>query len=89
MAVKISVRYAAICSLYLLLFSVNTVMGQSHEEAIPIGKSLTSQINCSKRAGGIEVYDATITLLRVIRGREAWDLLKKADAANKEPDPGR
>lgn len=89
MAVKISVRYAAICSLYLLLFSVNTVMGQSHEEAIPIGKSLTTQINCSKRAGGIEVYDATITLLRVIRGREAWDLLKKADAANKEPDPGK
>jgi hypothetical protein len=86
MAVKKTIRYAVICSLYLLFFSVNIVMGQSHEEATPIGKSITTQINCSKSAGGIEVYDATISLLEVVRGKDAWKLIKKADPSNKKPD---
>ncbi len=86
MALKISFRYIVIFSLCLLFFSGNIVMGQSHEEAIPIGKTITTQINCSKRAGGIEVYDATITLLEVVRGQKAWDILKKADASNRKPD---
>ena len=89
MADKKSVRNVVICSLFLIFFSVGIVTGQSHEEAIPIGKSVTTQINCSKRAGGIEVYDATITLLKVVRGQEAWNLIKKADTANKTPDPGK
>ena len=86
MAVKTSARYIALCSLCLLFFSISIVMAQSHEEAIPIGKSVNTQINCSKNAGGIEVYDATISLLEVLRGKEAWDLIKKADESSKKPD---
>ena len=89
MAGKKTVRNAVTGSLFLIFLSVGIVTGQSHEEAIPMGKSVTTQINCSKQAGGIEVYDATITLLKVVRGQEAWDLLKKADGSNKKPDPGK
>lgn len=86
MVVKISAKYIVLFSLCLFFFSVNNLMSQSHEEAIPIGKSVSTQINCSKSAGGIEVYDATISLLEVVRGKEAWKLVKKADASNKKPD---
>lgn len=86
MTVRISARYIALFSLCLFFFPVNIVVGQSHEEAIPIGKSVNTQINCSKRAGGIEVYDATISLLEVVRGKKAWNMLK-VTASNKEPEP--
>ena len=86
MAVKISARLIAVCLMCLIFSPVNYVMGQSHEEAVPIGKSVTIQINCSKRAGGIEVYDAAISLLEAVRGEEAWKLLQKADSSNKKPD---
>ena len=87
MPIKKSVRYAALSMICLLFISANIVSGQSHELAIPIGKSITTQINCSKRAGGIEVYDATIMLMSVVRGQKAWELIKKANAANSPPDP--
>jgi hypothetical protein len=88
MRIKISAELAAACSAFIIFFSVNIVMSQSHDEAIPIGKAIKTQINCSKRAGGIEAYDATITLLEVIRGPKAWKLLKKADHSNQKPDEG-
>jgi len=88
MKIKISARLSAACLAFIIFFSVNTVMGQSHDEAIPIGGSVKTQINCSKNAGGIEVYDATITLLEILRGPKAWKLLKKASDSNKKPDEG-
>ncbi len=39
-------------------------------------------------ATAIETYDARITVIEVVRGERAWDLLKKQDASNKEPDSG-
>ncbi len=88
MGIKKSAGLAAACAVLIVFLSADTVMCQSHEEAIPVGGSVTIQINCSKRAGGIEVYDATITLLEVIRGPEAWSLIKEANDANKKPDEG-
>ena len=77
---------ALVCLAFAIFFVANIALSQSHEEAIPIGGSVKTQTNCSKRAGGIEVYDATITLLEVIRGSKAWELIKKADSSNKKPD---
>lgn len=85
---KKSILFIAFCLAFTIFFAVNTAMGQSHEEAIPIGGAVKTQINCSKRAGGIEVYDATINLLEVIRGSKAWELIKKADGSNKKPGKG-
>lgn len=88
MRIKISAGLAVICLAFIIFLSADTVMCQSHDEAIPVGGSVNTQINCSKNAGGIEVYDATITLLEVVRGPKAWELLKKADDSNKKPDEG-
>ena len=85
---KKSTLFIAMCLTFAILFAADTSMGQSHEEAIPIGGKVKTQINCSKRAGGIEVYDATITLLEVVRGSKAWEPIKKADSSNKKPDEG-
>jgi len=82
-------RTAAIaCWALLMMFSVRTALSQSHESATPVGKSITTQINCSERAGGIEVYDGTLTLLDVVRGSKAWEMLQAADNSNKKPDDG-
>lgn len=88
MRIKISTGISAVCFLIFIFFSVSTVTGQSHEDAIPVGGSVKTQINCSKRAGGIEVYDATITLLEIQRGTRAFDLLKKPAKPVKDPDNG-
>jgi hypothetical protein len=86
MTVKLSIRHAVLYLLCLLFFFVGNAAGQSHEEAVPVGGSVSTQINCSKRAGGIEVYDATVTLLEIVRGDAAWKLIKEADPSNNKPD---
>ena len=86
MRIKLSVRNKIFClSLFSCLWA-GTVIGQSHEEAIPIGKTVTTQINCSNNPGGIEAYDATISLLEILRGTDALDLLKKADSSIMKPE---
>ncbi|MEJ2111307.1 MAG: hypothetical protein P8Z37_15625, partial [Acidobacteriota bacterium] len=72
----------------LMITPFNTANGQSHDIAIAIGKPVSVQINCSERAGGIEVYDATILIQEILRGAEAWELLQAADSSNKEPEEG-
>lgn len=78
----------AFASLTFLIFTAKTAVCQSHDTAIAVGKSVTTQINCSERAGGIEVYDGTITLLEIVRGPKAWERLKDADGSNPEPGAG-
>ncbi|MFC1839328.1 hypothetical protein ACFL1N_07100 [Thermodesulfobacteriota bacterium] len=85
---KTAAVLSAVFLAFAIFFAANTATGQSHEEAIPIGGSVKTQINCSKSAGGIEVYDGAITLLEVIRGSGAWGLIKKADGSNKKPGDG-
>ena len=67
---------------------IDTALCQSHDTAIAVGESVTTQINCDERAGGIEPYDATLAVMEITRGIEAWNALKAADGANKEPEAG-
>lgn len=73
-----------------LLWAVRADMAlcQSHDTATGIGEAITTQINCSERAGGIEPYDATVTVEEITRGAEAWSALSAADKANPEPEAG-
>jgi hypothetical protein len=88
MKYKIPGRIAIASVSLLFIISVPVVLSQSHDTAIPVGKSTRLQINCSERAGGFERYDATIALLEVVRGSKAWELLKAADSSNPEPETG-
>ena len=55
----------------------------------PVGTSATGTITFGDAySTAIEAYDAKITMIEVIRGGRAWDLLRKQDASNKEPDSG-
>ena len=72
----------------LLTVPVDPALCQSHETAITVGQPVTTQINCDERAGGIEPYDATITVEEMTRGAEAWNALQAADKANPEPEAG-
>lgn len=55
----------------------------------PIGTPATRTIALGDAyATAVETYDARITVIEVMRGERAWDLLKKQDASNREPDSG-
>lgn len=57
-------------------------------DPIPIGTAVKTEIHCGDSAGSMEPYDASITVLQVLRGNEAWNLLKEANPSNKQPQTG-
>jgi hypothetical protein len=36
----------------------------------------------------VEIYDARISVTALLRGEKAWDLLRKENASNRQPEPG-
>ncbi len=77
-------------SALLLAFAVGaaTSLAQSHDTAIAVGKPIVTQINCGESAGGGESYNATITILELIRGPEALKRLQEASGSNPAPKAG-
>ncbi len=58
-------------------------------EAHPIGVPVATIVEFGDQyLGGDELYDAKITVLQVVRGEKAWDLVKEASASNQPPKPG-
>ena len=59
--------------------------------ATPIGTTAKFRMQLSKYLGGDylnEYHTFEMTVLEVVRGSKAWDMVKAADAANKAPDAG-
>ncbi len=75
------------CLILAAITSVGTAaaQGDSPSNAAPIGTSIKTQVECGDRAGSMEPYDAKISVLQVLRGKEALDRLK---ATNTPPKPG-
>jgi hypothetical protein len=74
-----------------LLLNCTEVPGAGQVSSIldpyPIGTPVTTTITFGDAyATAIETYDARITVIEVMRGRRAWDLLKKQNALNRQPD---
>jgi hypothetical protein len=63
-------------------------LGMSPTNAVPIGQSINTQVECGARAGSMEPYDAKISVLEVVRGKEAWERIKAASASNQPPAAG-
>jgi hypothetical protein len=78
-------------AVFLLLNCVETIaVGQvsSILDPYPIGTPVTTTITFGDAyATAIETYDAKITMIEVMRGERAWDLLNKQNASNRQPDP--
>jgi hypothetical protein len=61
----------------------------SAAHAQPLGAPLTAIIGFGDQYnGGDELYDARITVLEIVRGPKAWDVLQRAGGANQPPKPG-
>jgi len=78
---------------YLILSAVVTIdipamQGQSPSSAVPIGQTVKTRVECGTQAGSMEPYDASITVLQVVRGKEAWDIVKAASPSNQPPKAG-
>jgi len=58
-------------------------VGYSRQNPAPIGTSLDIEFEYF-----LETYKARITLLEVIRGEEAWELIKEANIFNDPPEEG-
>ncbi len=78
------------CLMLLAVASVDAAaaQGQSPANAVPIGLTVTTRVECGAQAGSMEPYEAKIAVLQVVRGKEAWERLKSAGASNKPPAPG-
>jgi hypothetical protein len=78
------------CLMILVMASVKIVsaQGQSPANAVPVGQSIKTRVECGAKAGSMEPYDATISVLQVVRGKEAWDLIKASSANNQPPPTG-
>jgi hypothetical protein len=62
--------------------------GLSPSNAMPIGMSIKTQVECGERAGSMEPYDAKIAVLEILRGKEALDRLKATNPASQPPPAG-
>jgi len=59
------------------------------EDVQPVGVPLSTTISFGDEyTNSVELYDAKITVLEIVRGSKAWDLIKKAAASNPKPKAG-
>lgn len=66
-----------------------SAQASSVAHAQPVGVPLTTIIGFGDQYnGGDELYDARITVLEIVRGSKAWDILKRASASNAPPKSG-
>ncbi len=82
-------------ALSLLVANARPLPAQTRESrpassyAQPIGVALkTIIIFGDQYNGGDELYDVRITVAEVVRGQNAWQLVKDASVSNKPPGPG-
>jgi hypothetical protein len=75
--------------LFLLLFLVAPENGLSlhQQEACSPGDSCKTKITIGEGyVTGVETVEAEITVLEIVRGEKAWNMVKAADPSNKPPD---
>jgi hypothetical protein len=75
---------------FLFAFSVSAPAAQSGAatEAHPVGAPVTAIIEFGDQYLGSELYDAKVTVLQVVRGGKAWEIVQQASASNLPPKPG-
>jgi hypothetical protein len=64
------------------------IPGSSPFSPAPVGGLVQSTVYSGGSASSLEPYDVKITLLEVMRGEKAWDLIKEASVSNKPPKAG-
>lgn len=80
--------FAFLWLMAVVLVTLRPTIAQDNSSTVPapIGAPVRSMVELGSVYTNI--YDITITVLEVVRGKEAMDRLKAASAANKEPTEG-
>ena len=83
---KLIQTYALITLLSISTFVLPVVsaqtQGSSPSSPVPIGLTLDTIIECGEGYRSHELYDARITLDKILRGEKAWERIKAADGSN-------
>ena len=72
------------------LAAANVIAANSFaDQAQPLGRALSTIIIFGDQYdGGDELYDAKITVVQVVRGEKAWEMLKAISTSNPPPKAG-
>lgn len=86
---KIILGYILACLLSMAV-CVTTATAQGHSPSSPalLGMPVVTMIECGEGYTSHELFDMKITLLEIVRGAKAWDLIKQASVSNKRPKIG-
>jgi len=83
--------FGRLTALALFLELSTPVPAQLHPTAIDAhraGAPVTTIIEFGEQYLGSELYDAKITVVEVVRGEKAWDIVRRANASNLPPKTG-
>jgi hypothetical protein len=84
-------KFAAILIAATITFAIaNAIAATSFaDQAQPLGRTLSTIIIFGDQYdGGDELYDAKITVVQVVRGEKAWEMLKAISTSNPPPKAG-
>ena len=71
------------------LFTGSLAAQTSPEASTPLGVTAQTSINIGEGyATGVESVRAAITVLEIVRGEKAWEMIRGASASNRPPDSG-
>ncbi len=83
-------KTAALVAASLLVLSINSSAAQTSPDApTPLKVTARTNINIGEGyATGVESVRAAITVLEIVRGERAWEMVRSASASNRPPDSG-
>ena len=87
---RVIIGYSLACLVLTLVFCVETTtaQGRSPSSPVPVGIPVVTTVECGTGYSSLELYDARLTLLEIVRGEKAWNLIKEASVFNKPPKVG-
>lgn len=88
---RLTPKFAAIFIAATITLAVaNAILATSFaDQAQPVGRTLSTIIIFGDQYdGGDELYDAKITVVQVVRGEKAWEMLKAISTSNPPPKAG-
>jgi hypothetical protein len=85
---RISALLACLILAAFACVDIAAAQGLSPSNAVPVGMSIKTQVECGARAGSMEPYDAKISVLQVLRGKEAFERIRAANPSSQPPKDG-
>ena len=65
-----------------------TILGSRHDRPAPVGITIKAMIERQARNPSTVTYNLEITILEVLRGKDAWVRIRKEDVTEKDPKSG-